>query len=389
MIINGVNTEDITFVVQGVVIPNITKKTLKSIRKTFPGSKIILSTWEKTKTKDLDFDEVVLSQDCGAVICDFHGVPNNTNRQCLSSQEGLKRVKTKYAAKVRGDLFFETPNFLQYFNAFPCYDEKYKRVKSRMIVLSLYTRYFYINYEHWNINHSAFHISDWFLFGYTEDVLKYYSSSLIMNLAEFSRYYLDKPEVHQYLPYPHLMLKLTPEQYFGTQFFGRKDDDILKLSNYDMNENKKYLFNNFIILNYEKSRIFNLKWEERSRNEWSMHPFEVSSLIFYSEFQYYYKKICDPEYNFPIKDYKEVKKRKLKVLWNYLWMEPFKRYIKKYLNKLYSKIKKGMRFVMPAYRVGNDMRNQINELSSEEKERFNYLNYRIDNLTKLMRAKEP
>lgn len=390
MIINSIDTKDISFVVQGAVDKVYTKLCLESIRKNFPGSSIILSTWEGTQIDGLDFDELVLSRDCGAVICDFHTVPNNINRQFLSSSAGLKRVKTLYAAKVRSDLFFDSPSFLQYFNSFPCYDEKYTRVRSRIVALSLYSRYCYINYDTTKVNLAAFHISDWFLFGYTEDILKYFSAPPITDLSEFSRYYLDKMELHQYLPYPHLMLKLTPEQYLLSNFLGREDDDIIKLCTYDINENRRYLFNNFIILNYDKSHISNLKWNDISRNEWLLHPFEVCTLIFFAEFQYYYRKFCDPEYVFPIEDYKMVRRRKIRILKEVLWRDKIWEHYWSFLGKLkerFSFVKKIFRWISPAYRVGYGTRDILLHMQEEERASLNYLHYKVDNLSKELEEK--
>ena len=46
MIINGIDTNDISVVVQGAIDQINTPKCLRSIRKRLPGAEIILSTWE-------------------------------------------------------------------------------------------------------------------------------------------------------------------------------------------------------------------------------------------------------------------------------------------------------------------------------------------------------
>ncbi len=104
MIINGIDTKEITFVVQGPVEKKATSLCLQSIRNSFPNSRIVLSTWAGSHTDGLEYDSVVYSEDHGAAVCDLNNVNCNINRQILSSKAGLEIVKTKYVAKVRSDL---------------------------------------------------------------------------------------------------------------------------------------------------------------------------------------------------------------------------------------------------------------------------------------------
>lgn len=386
MIINGIDTKDISFVVQGAVDKDVTPKCLESIRKNFPGSEIILSTWKGTDVSKLDFDVLVSSADPGAAICDFHSILNNINRQIVSTVEGLHKVTRKYAAKVRSDLIFDGPDFLRYFERYTAFNENYRRVKARMIALTLYTRNFYINYDHYNVIHATYHVSDWFIFGYTEDVVKYFSVNKIDDLPSFSRYYLDKPEMHQLLPYPHLMSKLTPEQYFGAGFFENKNDyTVVELSNKDYNEHLRYLVNNFVILDYEYSHIYSGKWADRSRNEWIMHPFEVASLVFYADFLKYYKRFCDPSLKIENDIDKKVLKRKLKVLLEVLLTLKIKNYVQSKLEQVKRHlgfVKTFMKGILPSYRAIDATGNRLMALEADERERFNYLVYRLNELDK-------
>lgn len=382
MIINGINSKDISFVVQGAIDKIITPKCLKSIRKNFPECTIILSTWKNSITKELDYDELVINDDPGAVICDYHSIPNNINRQILSSYAGLEKVKTKYAAKVRSDLIFDSPKFLNFFDSFPAYNKEYKHVKSRMIILSLYTRLFYINYNKYNLIPATFHFSDWFYFGFTEDVKRYFSAELIEDLASFSNYYLTNKEFHNKLPYPHLMLKITPEQYLGYKFFfPNADYDIQSIGNIKFQDYIKYLVNNFIVLDYAYSGIYSDKWMDRSQNEWIMHPFEVGSLVFFSDFLKYYKNNCDPNYIIPDNIDRINENRKLLVLRNVMWKDKIRNYRHMVWEKIKHKlrfVKKVMRTILPAYRVADATRDILLNLKNEENDRFNYLVYRAN-----------
>lgn len=132
-----------------------------------PCAKIILSTWEGSDIEGLDFDEAVLSADPGGfpaqniknpVIC-------NVNRQIVSTRNGINAVDTPYAAKLRTDFCIEHSGFLDWFFR---YSEK-DNVEHRVIVSDKFTRNPRIVTRRIR---RAFHPSDIFLFGYTEDLKK-------------------------------------------------------------------------------------------------------------------------------------------------------------------------------------------------------------------------
>ena len=70
-----------------------TSKSLKSIKKYFPGSTVILS-WKNTKVKGLIFDKVVKSADPGGVNAKSNGGTVNFLHK-ISTFNGLKK-KSKY-----------------------------------------------------------------------------------------------------------------------------------------------------------------------------------------------------------------------------------------------------------------------------------------------------
>ena len=55
--------EDISFIIQGLINPKITKKCLNNIRKYFPKSEIILSTYKGENIDGLNYDKVILTED--------------------------------------------------------------------------------------------------------------------------------------------------------------------------------------------------------------------------------------------------------------------------------------------------------------------------------------
>ena len=371
MRINGIDTKDITFVVQGAIDKQHTGRCLRSIRKNFQDSTIVLSTWENSDVSGLDYDKVVFSVDPGASVYDLNMQYNNINRQIVTTIAGLRLVTTTYVAKVRNDLIFESPSFLQYFNKFDRYEDKYRRVKSRMIIMSMYTRINHFNFQHLVL--ANYNISDWFFFGYTDDVNKYWSIDLIQDLPQFSRYYLEHEEEHQKAPFVSLIAQNTPEQYFGSHFFGYdyKKETIVSLSEYRFEDYIKNLVNNFIVLDYEHSKIYSSKWEDRSRNEWN--GLDKLSIMFYGEFLKYYKKYCDNSFVIPQRIDRKVYKRKISGLKDILWGDKVKSYRYLILDRIRIKLgvlKRFLRVISPTYRVSAGIREWLFNYESVQNERF-------------------
>ncbi len=171
-----IDFKDITVVVQGPVQtfhdreqePGITRKCLESVRKHLPGSIIILSTWPDQNLEGLDYDELVISEDPGSNIRYFSldGTPQrfNNNRQIVSSREGLKRVSTRYAVKLRSDNFLTGSQFVSLLQKFPLRSQQYKFFDERVVVSNVFTRKYAKGYP------VAFHLSDFFYFGLTTDL---------------------------------------------------------------------------------------------------------------------------------------------------------------------------------------------------------------------------
>ena len=94
---------------------------MTSIRKLFPLSFIILSTWENSDTLDIEYlcDKILYNRDPkGIPFSKVHSTEFNLDRQIISSLNGLKEVTTKYSMKLRSDMIIKNRNFLKYFNLF-------------------------------------------------------------------------------------------------------------------------------------------------------------------------------------------------------------------------------------------------------------------------------
>ena len=162
--------EEITFVVQGPIHPTNTKRSLLKLRKVFPGSQVILSTWECEDTEGLDADLVLLNKDPGPSVFVYskrnEAVKVNINRQVTSTLNGLKMVKTKYAAKLRADNILHSDNVLKLFNQYTKRNIDFSCLNHRLVCSNFFAK------EYERGLPVPYFFSDFFQFGETEDLLK-------------------------------------------------------------------------------------------------------------------------------------------------------------------------------------------------------------------------
>ena len=116
---NTISSKDLTIVFQGPVFHkkgrNMTASAIKTARRYFPESTIVLSTQVSEDTSEIDCDVIV------SVPLRIDGFENeghtrvaNINNMIATSKAGLEQVATKYAAKIRTDMQFKNGNFLRY-----------------------------------------------------------------------------------------------------------------------------------------------------------------------------------------------------------------------------------------------------------------------------------
>ncbi len=178
---SGIQTEEISFVIQGPVFPDYTKAVCESIRHFAPKSEIILSTWEGAETKELDFDVLVKSSDPGNFIFRLpekmdNGTdryPMNINRQIVSTRNGILAAGRKYVCKLRSDLKLEGLAFLEYYEEYNAkIQEPYSRaLQHRVVTLCSANPKRLLPFP--------YYLCDWFFFGLKEDVLNIWDIPLI------------------------------------------------------------------------------------------------------------------------------------------------------------------------------------------------------------------
>lgn len=308
MIINNINTEDISVVVQGSIDRENTPKLLLSIRKHLPGAEIILSTWKKQDfSVFLDYDILVKSQDPGAVAMDVNKVsPYNINRMILSTKEGLKKASRKYVLKCRSDVIVVGTDFLEYFDKYQKRDENYVLARKKILLNSLYCMK--CEMEKGNVHPTPYHISDWYCFGLKEDIEDLFSLPLV-EINEFARYFeYHKKEREYAIPWlSHRVWRFPPEQYLGLSYARKKFPDIqfdncLAYDDVDIEQSERFLVNNFIILDPED---FGIVAAKNYYDDVSKHLSHCPEHVWNGLYRHYvylqdYKKYCDAEYKLPV-----------------------------------------------------------------------------------------
>ena len=258
-------SKDISVVVQGFVCEVATPKCLKSIRECLPDSKIILSSWEGSdlSTVGILCDEVVLNADPRQIIQQrtMSGSKTNVrysniNRQIVATLSGLKRVNTKYVLKFRTDFALCNPGFLNYFDSYQEFDDKFKCVEKRVLLWNLYTRNPKIKFP------LAYHFSDVVMFGLRDDLLNIWDIPLSAP-DDIVKY--GKHEFARYAPEQHVWLNFL-RKYHAIECpeFDTQCGDVIR-------ESENYMLNNVVLLNTKQFGLKVLKKDILSHHAWTCY----------------------------------------------------------------------------------------------------------------------
>ena len=304
-----VSDYEITFVVQGAINERYTKVALESIRRHFPGSTIILSTWMGASLTGLDFDECILSEDPGAVHqSDDPKILDNVNRQIISSVAGLRVVQTKFAVKTRTDFVFRGKGFVHWLNNKLFRDSEYAIFTNRVVIPNYNVK----NHKRMEL---LFHPSDLVVAGLTSDVLSMFDVPLRSGVE--SRLFSNRPKPYTKI-HPSLLSRYTAEQYIWLSslndellkdfdFYAAFSDELKAISD-------NYLASNFIVLSAKQFGVKFVKypfreyksWSSYTHNEW-LHllddkevnksrcylDFDLIGNVLYEKLRLLYKKMLD------------------------------------------------------------------------------------------------
>lgn len=294
-----IQNHDISIVVQGPILYQspfgVTQETTRLVctrlKKIFPQSEVVLSTWKGSHINSIPYDKLVLSEDPGATWFNYrdYKLLNNCSRLIVSTRAGIEAASRKYVFKIRSDLFVASSSFLHYFNQFPYYDEEYKFVKNRIIAFSLYsikshrTCLFTMK--------RPYHISDWAYFGCKEDLLDLYSIPLPREPA-FSQWFLKRCKPFFDIE-PHRLWKMPPEQYVTSSFFKKHTrlnfDHTNDLSYNNAELSDRLIANNFLVLDQTQFHLISLKYFNL---QLLFDPLLSQTAIFYRTWLQDYYKFC-------------------------------------------------------------------------------------------------
>lgn len=269
----------ITFVMQGPVIKNknITKNCCISIRKYFPESKILLSTWKNTETNDLDIDKKIETHDPGANSFYYRNqkIPNNVNRMIASSLSGLVSVNTEFSVKLRTDMYLQSntlSTLLGVINKSKCiYTKKKILIPSNMAI---------------NPNRDLkllFHPSDFFFAGLTMDLVDLYNIPL-MNDEELN-YFNSSKNNNFNENFMMLIPKFTSEQYLFYSFIKKKIKFNFKNA-FDFSKNNRIIHDEVF------SNLFIMKRNTKIGINCYKYPMNFfSSTLYYAYTEYEFEKL--------------------------------------------------------------------------------------------------
>lgn len=247
----NLNQNNISFILQGPFIPEVTSKAIFQIKKVFEHSPIILSTWEGTSLPTLPVDKIIFSPDPGGPFQDKDNlIRNNLTRQVISTRIALRTIKTKYVLKLRTDIILKNNNFLKYLKAYPLRNNQFSVFKEKILISSIFTK---INFEDNTGRYPPpiLHLSDWILFGLTEDLLNLFFNTELPIEPKFSRYF----EFNSTRRYEERFLAKFPcEQQLYLSFFKKYFKDFNLINDYTQSTkeffdlSKKIILSNFIIV---------------------------------------------------------------------------------------------------------------------------------------------
>ena len=293
-----ITSKDLSVVVQGAVSPLETALCLKSVRKYLPEAQIILSTWNGSDISHFDglYDEIVLSDDPGAVIFDIKDKKTNSlNRILVSSREGIKVAKKTYVLRIRTDLILKNNNLLKLYDDFEKRNNEKSLFKQRIFAYDIFSLKFNI-YKN-KTQPLLFHISDWCYLGLREDIEELFNIPEVEE-PEFSQYFKKHKKLRDDI-YPSRMWKMSPEQYFTYSnalkvFKDLKFENYLDVNSQNIEISEDFIINNFRVFSPKEWGIYSLKKQYKKTN---MEARNLFSYYSYLSQKKDYKKYCDNSIN--------------------------------------------------------------------------------------------
>jgi hypothetical protein len=236
--------------IQGPIVlkDSFTLETIKLYRYFYPNITIVFSTWKftippKIKLQLIKLNVIILEND----IPDYLGVVN-VNLQITSTINGLKYLQEKKCnkvLKVRSDQrIYNSVDFLNYMNSlqnlFPINNSLL--LKQKLVICSLNT-----------FQDRLYGVSDMFMFGNIDDMLKYWDVPL-SSKKEYTDQVYNKPQFY--------IKNVYGEGYFVNHFFSRLEYKPL----WSEQDHFSFFDSYFIIIDKEQLDLFWLKYNRFFEN---------------------------------------------------------------------------------------------------------------------------
>lgn len=247
---NKIKNKQVSFVVQGPIFggkdstyKGSTQACLKSIRRHFPESSIILSSWKGSNVHGLDYDKLVLSEEPKGFI--------HTNiKQHISTLAGLKMVTSEYALKIRSDAYLAHGGFIKYYAKYGIKSGGMFNVfDGNKIILS----------ANWQPTQSPplLHLCDFYYFGRTKDLVSIFAQTPFITKSQ-DTYFKEYCRANVTDCY---MAQFAPEQWYFLSSFHKAfpKDKIENYRFYDQNvflNTNKFIADNIILLGDLRSGIY-------------------------------------------------------------------------------------------------------------------------------------
>jgi hypothetical protein len=292
-------SRELSFVVQGAVERSlspltgepITKSCLASLRRHHPGAELILSTWKEADTDGLDYDVLIRNEDPGAwnAFKPESGEVklDNTNRQIVSTRNGLEAATRKYAGKIRSDMIFQGNSWMRYFHRYPRRAREWGIFQERLITCSMWARDPRCPYSR-----QPLHPPDWVHIGLKEDVQLLWDIDLQPE-PESSQWFaaqgFDPPlpgpvdaDVRRYSPEQYLWRTLLSK--FGPVRFEHRGD----ICDYNIRLTELTFANNLILLDLDQFQFIVHKYP-LPLNPW----YRYYRFLSHKEWEWLYEEHCN------------------------------------------------------------------------------------------------
>jgi hypothetical protein len=292
---NYVTNEEIAVLIHGPIslgrgknYPNgQTVAVVESVKTILPGAQIIISTWRGMPAENLGADQVIYSDDPGALPYGFNNRPNNVNRQIVSMCAGLKLVKAKCTLKLRSDTVLTSADLIKNWGQYEARNKSIRIFEQRIMTAAILTINPRLCYKEKQFTPFLFHVNDMIQFGLTADMIKLWDLPLMEN-KDFT-YFSPRDHIDMI---DHITCRRVPEDYVWTSVLGRAgipiNDSWADFQPQLLDVSELSIVNNFCLLDYKDMGVCSLKYP----NFEFSHP---AGAPFFTHYQWLclYKIYCD------------------------------------------------------------------------------------------------